>query len=92
MIASQEQKLAFGSPSAKVQVERMAKGASIGGMSDMKAAGAMLRPAPALGRSPGLPRFGDNEMDGKTVPCQRVKDDGLMRITSQTVRSTVCPN
>ena len=75
----------FHSPSMKGKVGRMAKGASFGGTSDMKRAGAKLSPAPTPGRSPGLPRFGDNEMDGKILPCQRVKDDGLMRITPQTV-------
>jgi len=82
---------AFDSPSMKVQVGRMTKGASFGGTSDMKAMGARLPPVPALGQSPGLPGFGDNEMDGKILPCQRVKDDGLMRITPQTVRAIVCP-
>ena len=81
----------FDSPSTKVQVGRMAKGASFGGTSDVKAAGAKLPSVPALGRSPGLPKFGDSEMDGKILPCQRVKDDGLMRITPQTVRSTTFP-
>ena len=81
----------FDSPITKVKVGRMAKVASVGGTSDMKAAGARVSPVPSFGRSPGLPRFGDNEMDGKILPCQRVKDDGLVRITSQTVRSTICP-
>ena len=35
--------------------------------------------------SGGLPGFGDNEMDGKILPCHKVKEDGLVRITSQTV-------
>jgi M-phase inducer tyrosine phosphatase len=77
----------FESPSTNIQIGRKTKGASVGGTSDMKAAGAKLLPTPALGQSPGLPRFGDNEMDGKILPCQRVKDDGLMRVTPQTVRS-----
>lgn len=81
----------FDSPSTKVQVGRMAKGASMGGMSDMKAVGEKPPSVPAFGRSPGLPKFGDTEMDGKILPCQRVKDDGLMRITPQTVRSTTYP-
>ncbi len=81
----------FDSPITKVKVDRMAKVASVGGTSDMKAAGARLPPVPSLGRSPGLPRFGDNEMDGKILPCQRVKDDGLVRITPQTVRSMTWP-
>ena len=83
--------VAFDSPITKVKVGRMAKVASIGGTSDMKSAGARLPPVSSFGQSPGLPRFGDNEMDGKILPCQRVKDDGLVRITSQTVRSMVCP-
>jgi M-phase inducer tyrosine phosphatase len=33
----------------------------------------------------GLPGFGDNEMDGKILPCHKVKEDGLMRITAETV-------
>ena len=35
--------------------------------------------------SRGLPGFGDNEMDGKILPCHKVKEDGLVRITSETV-------
>lgn len=33
----------------------------------------------------GLGGFGDNESHGKILPCHRVKEDGLMRITSKTV-------
>lgn len=33
----------------------------------------------------GLPGFGDNEMDGKILPCHKVKEDGLVRVTPQTV-------
>lgn len=35
----------------------------------------------------GLPGFGDNEMDGKILPCHKVKEDGLVRITADTVSS-----
>lgn len=33
----------------------------------------------------GLPGFGDNEVDGKILPCHKVKEDGLVRITAQTM-------
>ena len=33
----------------------------------------------------GLPGFGDNETMGKILPCQRVREDGLMRIVPSTV-------
>jgi M-phase inducer tyrosine phosphatase len=33
----------------------------------------------------GIPGFGDNEMDGKILPCHKVTEDGLVRITSETV-------
>ncbi|KAF8968373.1 hypothetical protein BDZ97DRAFT_1916212 [Flammula alnicola] len=33
----------------------------------------------------GLPGFGDNEAHGKILPCHRVTEDGLMRISSQTM-------
>lgn len=33
----------------------------------------------------GLPGFGDNEMDGKILPCHKVKEDGLVRITPETL-------
>lgn len=33
----------------------------------------------------GLPGFGDNEAHGKILPCHRVTEDGLMRITNKTV-------
>jgi len=36
------------------------------------------------------PVFGDNEAHGKILPCHRVKEDGLMRINQQTVR-TIAP-
>lgn len=35
----------------------------------------------------GLPGFGDNEAHGKVLPCERVPEDGLMRINVQTVSS-----
>jgi M-phase inducer tyrosine phosphatase len=34
----------------------------------------------------GLGGFGDNEANGKILPCQRVREDGLMRINVETVR------
>lgn len=36
-------------------------------------------------RAAGLGGFGDNEANGKILPCHRVKSDGLMRITWDTV-------
>ncbi|KAJ4488016.1 hypothetical protein J3R30DRAFT_881327 [Lentinula aciculospora] len=33
----------------------------------------------------GMPGFGDNETHGKILPCHRVADDGLMRITTETM-------
>ncbi|ODN76689.1 hypothetical protein, variant [Cryptococcus amylolentus CBS 6039] len=35
----------------------------------------------------GLPGFGDNEIDGKILPCHKVKEDGLVRITPDTLDS-----
>jgi M-phase inducer tyrosine phosphatase len=35
--------------------------------------------------SSGIPGFGDNEAMGKVLPCHRVKEDGLMRITPTTL-------
>lgn len=32
-----------------------------------------------------VPEFGDNESHGKILPCHRVKEDGLMRVTTETV-------
>jgi len=40
------------------------------------------------GESPrglGFGGFGDNEAHGKILPCHRVREDGLMRITCKTV-------
>ncbi|KAJ4495602.1 hypothetical protein C8R41DRAFT_918726 [Lentinula lateritia] len=34
----------------------------------------------------GMPGFGDNETHGKILPCHRVADDGLMRITAGTLQ------
>ena len=34
----------------------------------------------------GLGGFGDNEAHGKILPCHRVREDGLMRISCKTVR------
>ncbi|KAK8861570.1 hypothetical protein IAR55_002392 [Kwoniella newhampshirensis] len=38
----------------------------------------------------GLPGFGDNEMDGKILPCHKVKEDGLVRITPDTLDDLLC--
>ncbi|KAF8917100.1 hypothetical protein CPB85DRAFT_1374416 [Mucidula mucida] len=35
----------------------------------------------------GLPGFGDNERVGKILPCRSVPEDGLMRITPQTLNA-----
>lgn len=35
----------------------------------------------------GMPGFGDNEMHGKILPCHRVKEDGLVRITPETLNN-----
>lgn len=35
----------------------------------------------------GLPGFGDNEAHGKVLPCEKVAEDGLMRIDVKTVGS-----
>ncbi|KZT26465.1 hypothetical protein NEOLEDRAFT_1062774 [Neolentinus lepideus HHB14362 ss-1] len=35
--------------------------------------------------SAGMPGFGDNEAHGKILPCHRVREDGLMRISCQTL-------
>lgn len=40
----------------------------------------------------GMPGFGDNEAHGKILPCHRVTEDGLMRITSETVCTMFCLN
>ncbi len=37
----------------------------------------------------GMPGFGDNELMGKILPCHRVSEDGLMRITVDTVSISV---
>jgi len=37
-------------------------------------------------RGTGLGGFGDNEAQGKTLPCHRVREDGLMRISCKSVR------
>ena len=39
----------------------------------------------------GLPGFGDNEAHGKILPCHRVTEDGLMRITPHTVSVVLRP-
>ncbi|KAJ3845240.1 hypothetical protein F5878DRAFT_693380 [Lentinula raphanica] len=33
----------------------------------------------------GMPGFGDNKTHGKILPCHRIADDGLMRITPETM-------
>ena len=37
------------------------------------------------GKVSAIPQFGDIESNGKLLPCERVKDDGLMRITPETL-------
>ena len=39
----------------------------------------------------GLGGFGDNEAHGKILPCHRVREDGLMRISCKTVRVLFVP-
>lgn len=41
------------------------------------------------GMAPGLGGFGDNEAQGKILPCHKVTEDGLMRIKPETVSSTL---
>ncbi|PSS22658.1 hypothetical protein PHLCEN_2v3024 [Hermanssonia centrifuga] len=41
----------------------------------------------SAGGGRGLGGFGDNEAHGKVLPCHRVKEDGLMRITVQTLNA-----
>lgn len=36
-----------------------------------------------------MPGFGASEREGKILPCFNVKDDGLMRITSETMQSVL---
>ncbi|KAJ9109227.1 hypothetical protein QFC21_000556 [Naganishia friedmannii] len=50
----------------------------------LAAADAMAAAKPA---SPFALGFGANEMDGKILPCHRVKEDGLVRITHETLRN-----
>ncbi|TFK88227.1 hypothetical protein K466DRAFT_489345 [Polyporus arcularius HHB13444] len=38
-----------------------------------------------LNAGPGLGGFGDNEAHGKILPCHRVREDGLMRISPKTL-------
>ena len=68
-----------GSPGFKPM--RSSYAATTGVMESPSAKG--KRPSPF--RSGGLPGFGDNEMDGKILPCHKVKEDGLVRITPDTV-------
>ncbi|KAL6307908.1 hypothetical protein BKA93DRAFT_726553 [Sparassis latifolia] len=42
-----------------------------------------------LHAGPGLGGFGDNEAYGKILPCQRVREDGLMRINPETLDALV---
>ncbi|KAL1411333.1 m-phase inducer phosphatase [Vanrija albida] len=58
------------------------------GFKTAKSSSSSTAPPPPL-KSPygpgGLPGFGDNEVDGKVLPCHKVKEDGLVRITPQTM-------
>lgn len=57
------------------------------GTEDFRPLSACLRQeSPAKLTGTGLPGFGDNERAGKLLPCHRVSEDGLMRISPQTVR------
>ncbi|BEI85306.1 hypothetical protein CcaverHIS002_0507070 [Cutaneotrichosporon cavernicola] len=40
---------------------------------------------PIRAETRGLPSFGENEVQGKILPCHPIKDDGLVRITPQTL-------
>lgn len=72
------------SPSLKLPNTRHLKGASIGGNLRIKNS-PLARPSAKSPLRP-LPQFGHSEMDGKLLPCQGVKQDGLMRIDPPTVR------
>ncbi|CAK9781237.1 unnamed protein product [Cutaneotrichosporon oleaginosum] len=37
----------------------------------------------------GLGSFGENELQGKILPCHSIKDDGLVRITPETLRDVL---
>ncbi|OSX64749.1 hypothetical protein POSPLADRAFT_1134070 [Postia placenta MAD-698-R-SB12] len=51
---------------------------------DTEAMKGLKRSEDREGRS-GLGSFGDNEAYGKILPCHRVREDGLMRVTSETL-------
>ncbi|EJU05474.1 Rhodanese-like protein [Dacryopinax primogenitus] len=46
-------------------------------------------PQPGSGFGFGFGGFGHNEQEGKILPCLRVKDDGLMRITPETLETVL---
>lgn len=37
----------------------------------------------------GIPGFGDNEAHGKVLPCEKVSEDGLMRISVRTMNELI---
>lgn len=57
--------------------------------SSMQHVGGRLAPSDTLGApaATGLLGFGENELDGKILPCHRVKEDGLVRVKAETVRA-----
>lgn len=44
---------------------------------------------PIRAESSGLPGFGENEVQGKILPCHTSKEDGLVRISPQTLRDVL---
>ncbi|GMK55355.1 hypothetical protein CspeluHIS016_0204110 [Cutaneotrichosporon spelunceum] len=57
-----------------------------GSPNKVRSSAPMLAAGPPIrGETGGLPSFGENEVQGKILPCHPIKDDGLVRITPATL-------
>lgn len=75
------------SPAQRAQMARRENVARFGNRYNVHARGGN---AVSPVRNPGvaarsLPGFGDSEADGKVLPCHKVREDGLMRISADTL-------
>ena len=79
------------SPAHRAQ---MARRENIARFGNRHSAQARMGHAASPVRTPGiaarsLPGFGDSEADGKVLPCHKVREDGLMRISADTVHDLI---
>lgn len=80
----------FDHANSPAQRAHLARRENIARFGNRHSAQARMGPSPKRGGcdegvARSLPGFGDSEADGKVLPCHKVREDGLMRISASTV-------